>query len=101
MRTEKLSASALATLLREADEGVPVAELLRRYGLSRATFFRLRAKHRTETPARNAGQAQSKRVGELAKCVDELEAENAELKRTCADLRRENRQLRSHVGRRD
>ena len=84
MRTEKLSANALATLLKEADEGVPVVELLRRYGLSRATFFRLRAKHRTtEQPAKPD-----------AKRVRQLETENAELKRVCAELRQENIRLR-------
>lgn len=44
MRTSKFSESQIVGFLREAESGVPVADLLRRHGVSKATFFKWRSK---------------------------------------------------------
>ena len=56
---------------------VPVADLLRRHGISRATYFLWRSKYAGTT------------VSEL-KRIKELEGENAKLKRMYAELALEN-----------
>ena len=45
MRTSKFSESQIVGMLKEAEAGIPVADLLRRYGVSRATFFKWRGKY--------------------------------------------------------
>ena len=56
---------------------MPVVDLLRRHGISRATYFKWRSKYAGTT------------VAEL-KRMKELEMENAKLKRMYADLALEN-----------
>ena len=45
MRTSKFSESQIVGMLREAESGVPVADVLRRHGVSKATFFKWRSKY--------------------------------------------------------
>ena len=45
MRKSKFSESHIAGILREAEAGVPVADLLRKHGISRPTFFKWRSKY--------------------------------------------------------
>jgi len=59
-------------VLREAEAGAKVADLLRKHGISEATFYNWRAKYGGMT------------VSE-AKRLKELEIENARLKRLLAD----------------
>ena len=59
-------------VLREAEAGAKVADLLRRHGISEATFYNWRAKY--------GGMAVSE-----AKRLKELELENARLKRLLAE----------------
>lgn len=63
--------------LQEVEGGVPVAEVIRKHGISRTTFFTRKSKY---------GGAS---VAEL-KRLRELEAENAKLKRMYAELALEN-----------
>jgi len=63
-----------------------VAEILRTHGISRATYFKWRAKYAGTT------------VAEL-KRMKELEAENARLKRLYADLALENAAIKDVLGR--
>jgi putative transposase len=63
--------------LKEGEAGIPVADLLRRHGISRATYFVWRSKYAGTT------------VPELRR-IKELEGENARLKRMYADLALEN-----------
>ena len=77
MRQSKFSESQIVGILKDAESGVPVADLLRKYGVSKATFFKWRSKYG------GASLSDVKRLGEL-------EAENAKLKRMYADLALEN-----------
>lgn len=77
MRKSKFSESQIVEILQEAEGGVPVAELLRKHGISRPTFFKWRSKYGGAT------------VSDV-KRLRELETENARLKRMYADLALEN-----------
>ena len=73
MRKSKFSETQIVGILKDAESGVPVADLLRKHGVSKATFFKWRGKY---------GGASVSDVKRLR----ELEAENAKLKRMYADL---------------
>ena len=45
MRKSKFSESQIVGILKEAESGVPVADLLRQHGISRTTFFKWRSKY--------------------------------------------------------
>lgn len=86
MRRSKFSESQIVAVLKEVEAGVPVAEVIRKQGISRATFFTWRAKYGGAT------------VAEL-KRLKELEQENARLKRMYADLAMENAAIKEVLGR--
>jgi putative transposase len=73
MRKSKFSESQIVGILREAEGGVPAADLLRKHGISRPTFFEWRSKYGGAT------------VSDV-KRLRELEAENAKRERMYADL---------------
>lgn len=77
MRKSKFSETQIVGILQDAEGGIPVDTLLRKYGVSKATFFKWRSKY---------GGASVSDVKRLR----ELEAENAKLKRMYADLALEN-----------
>lgn len=77
MKKSKFSESQIVAVLREGEAGVPVAQILRKHGISHATFYKWKSKY---------GGAS---VAEL-KRLKELEGENANLKRMYADLALEN-----------
>jgi putative transposase len=77
MRKSKFSESQIVEILKDAEGGIPVADLLRKHGVSKATFFKWRTKYG------GASVADVKRLREL-------EVENARLKRMYADLALEN-----------
>jgi len=86
MRKSKFSESQIVGILKEADAGVPVADLLRKHGLSKATFFKWRSKY--------AGAS----LADVTR-LRELEAENAKLKRMYADLALENAAIKDVLAR--
>jgi len=72
MKKSKFSESQIVAILKEGEAGVPVAQILRKHGISHATFYKWKSKYA------GAGVAELKRLREL-------EAENAKLKRMYAD----------------
>ena len=86
MRKSKFSETKIVGILKDAEAGVAVNDLLRTHGISRATFFTWRSKY---------GGASVSDVTRLR----ELEAENAKLKRMYADLALENAAIKDVLAR--
>jgi putative transposase len=78
--------SQIVEILKEGEAGVPVADLIRRHGISRPTYFNWRAKY--------GGVSASE-----LKRIKDLEAENAKLKRMYADLALENTAIKDVLNR--
>ena len=45
MRKSRFNESQIVGILKEADGGIPVADLLRKHGVSKTTFFKWRSKY--------------------------------------------------------
>ena len=73
MTKSRYSDSQILAILKQAEAGVPVADLCREHGMSNALFYQWRSKY--------GGMDAS-----MMKRLKELEAENARLKRAVADL---------------
>jgi putative transposase len=86
MRKSRFTESQIVAILKDGDAGVPLAELVRKHGISRATYFNWKSKYAGAT------------VADL-KRMKELEAENAKLKRMYADLALENAAIKDVLSR--
>lgn len=86
MRKSKFSESQIVAILKEAEAGVPVPQLMRKHGVRRSTIFTWKSKY--------GGAA----VAEL-KRVKELETENSKLKRMYADLALGNAAIKDVISR--
>lgn len=86
MRKSRFTESQIMAVLQEGQAGVPVAEILRKHGISRNTYFNWKAKYGGAT------------ISELRR-LRELEAENAKLKRMYSELALENTALKDVLGR--
>ena len=73
MKASQFSDAQKAFILKQDDEGVPVAEICRKAGISRATYFNWKKKYDGMLPP------------EMKK-LKQLEDENARLKKIVADL---------------
>lgn len=86
MRKSRFSESQILGVLKDGEAGMAVAEIVRKHGISRNTYFAWKSKYGGAT------------VSEL-KRLRELEAENAKLKRMYAELALENTALKDVVSR--
>lgn len=86
MRKSKFSDTQIVSILKDAEGGIAVPDLLRKHGISKATFFKWRSKYGGATVAD-------------VKRLRELEAENAKLKRMYADLALENAAIKDVLNR--
>jgi putative transposase len=86
MRKSRFSESQIVAVLKEGEAGIPIAEIIRKHGISRQTYFGWKRKY--------AGAS----VSDL-KRLKELEAENAKLKRLYSDLALENAAIKDVLNR--
>ena len=73
MKASKFSDAQKAFIIRQGEDGMPVAEICRKAGISQATFFNWKKKY--------AGMMPSE-----MKRLRQLEEENGKLKKLVADL---------------
>jgi putative transposase len=86
MRASKFSDSQKAFILKQGDDGVPVAEICRKAGISQATYFAWRKKFAGLLPT------------EMRR-LKQLEDENARLRKLVADLSLDKEMLQDVVRR--
>jgi len=86
MKKSKFSESQIVAILKEGEAGIAVAELVRKHGISAATYYNWKSKY--------AGVE----VSDL-KRMKELETENAKLKRIYAELALENTAIKDVLNR--
>jgi putative transposase len=84
MKKSKYSEAKIVTILKEAEAGMTVAEISRKYGVSNGTFYNWKSKY--------AGMS-----GAELRRMRQLEVENGKLKRMYADLSLENNVLKELI----
>lgn len=84
MKRSRFSETQIVGILKEADAGLKVTEICRKYGISDATYYNWKSKY---------GGLQVSEVRRLR----ELESENAKLKRMYAELSLENDALKELI----
>ena len=84
MKKTRYSEEQIVGILKEADAGIPVSEVCRKYGISDATYYNWKAKY--------GGMAASD-----VKRLRQVEDENRRLKQLVADLTLDNQALKSVI----
>ena len=85
MKTSRYSEPQILLILRQAESGVPVAELCREHGMSDASFYKWRAKY---------GGMDASMVSQMKA----MEDENRRLKKMFAELSMQNELLKEALG---
>jgi len=85
MKLSRYSESQILAILRQAEGGVPVAELCREHGMSDASFYKWRAKY---------GGMDASMVSQMKA----IEDENRRLKKMFAELSMQNELLKEALG---
>ena len=85
MKTNRYTEAQIIAILRQAEGGVPVAELCREHGMSNASFYKWRAKY---------GGMDVSMIAQT-KAVEE---ENRRLKKMFAELSMQNELLKEALG---
>jgi len=86
MKRSKFTEAQIAFVLRQAEEGIAVAEVCRKTGISEATFYAWRRKYAGLLPSE-------------MKRLRQLEEENGKLKRIIADLSLDKAMLQDVISR--
>jgi putative transposase len=86
MRKSRFTESQILAALKEGEAGMAVAELVRKHGISRQTYFKWKSKYAGAT------------VPDLRR-LRELEAENTKLKRMYAELALEHAAIKDVLSR--
>jgi putative transposase len=86
MKASKFSDAQKAFILKQGNDGVPVADICRKAGISQATYFNWKKKYTGMMPSE-------------MKRLRELEDENGRLKRIVADLSLDKEMLQDIVRR--
>ena len=85
MKTSRYSEPQILAILRQAEGGIPVAELCREHGMSDASFYKWRAKY---------GEMDASMVSQMKA----IEDENRRLKKMFAELSMQNELLKEALG---
>jgi putative transposase len=85
MKTSRYSEPQILSILRQAEGGVPVADLCREHGMSDASFYKWRAKY---------GGMDASMVSQMKA----IEDENRRLKKMFAELSMQNELLKEALG---
>jgi putative transposase len=80
MKKARFTESQIVAILKEADAGMPVGDVIRKHGISSASYYKWRAKY---------GGLDASEL----KRIKELEGQLAEFKRIVADLTLENKAI--------
>jgi putative transposase len=86
MRKSRFTESQILAVLKEGEAGVPVAEILRKHGIHRNTYFNWKSRY------------SGAEISELRR-LRELEQENARLKKMYSDLALENAAIKELLNR--
>ena len=84
MKKSRFTETKIVGMLKEAESGLPIVDLLRSHGISAATFYKWRSKY--------GGLEASK-----LKRVQELEQQLSDYKTMVAELTRDNRALKNLI----
>ena len=86
MKASKFSDAQKAFIIKQGEEGTPVAEICRKAGISQATYFNWKKKYAGLLPSE-------------MKRLKQLEHENSRLKKIVADLRLDREMLQDVIRR--
>ena len=85
MKTSRYTEPQILAILRQAEGGVPVAELCREHGMSNASFYKWRARY---------GGMDASMIAQMKT----IEVENRRLKKMFAELSMQNELLKEALG---